>query len=149
MACSFQMDAELLTRSRSLIDETRRLKATHQNIQTILKDNHEALVASSRACIAESKRLLARLAIEIPTAAIKPNPAEVRTRPDRNPAMLSVRVVEDGLRFGWSIHTPTKEVLGRGTAETEFDARVEAFRAAMDYINQLKGRSELKISTLH
>ena len=43
--------------------------------------------------------------------------------------MLSVSVVENGPHFGWTILTPTNEVLGSGTAGSEFDARVEAFRA--------------------
>ena len=138
MASSSETDA-LLAKGRSLIDETKRLVATQEGIRTTLKARDTALLTRSRACIAESTRLLA--AVETPTAAIKPNRAEVRTQPDRNSAMLSVCVFQKGLRFGWALSAPSKDVLGRGTAETERQARIDALQAGMTYIDRAKGRS--------
>jgi hypothetical protein len=40
-------------------------------------------------------------------------------------AELSIRVFEDGEQFGWRVYSPTKEMLGSGTAESEFSARVD------------------------
>jgi len=40
-------------------------------------------------------------------------------RPDRNSAMLSVKVFQEGEYFGWTLNAPSNEVLGHGTAETE------------------------------
>ena len=91
--------------------------------------------------------MLARLASEIPTAAIEPNPVEAS--PDRNPAMLSMRLIRKETCFGWTVYSPTNELLGHGTAETEHKARIDAFQAGMTYINRLKGRSVPKDSALH
>jgi hypothetical protein len=114
-----------------------RLVATDDGIRTALKARDSVLLTRSRACIAESKQLLARLTSEIPTAAIKPKPA----RPDRNPAMLSVRVFQEKSRFGWTLSALSKDVLGRGTAETERQARIDALQAGMTYIDRAKGPS--------
>ena len=129
----------MLAKTRSLIDQATRLAASHESIQTSLRARDSTLLTRSRACIAESKRLLA--AVETLTAAIKPNRAEVRTRPDRNSAMLSVRVFQEGLDFNWTLKARSNEVLGRGRAETERQARIDALQAGMTYIDRAKGRS--------
>jgi hypothetical protein len=49
---------------------------------------------------------------------------------------LSVRVFHDGSRFGWTLNAASNEVLSHGTAVTEFKARVDAFHAAMTYIDR-------------
>jgi hypothetical protein len=49
---------------------------------------------------------------------------------------LSVRVFHEGSRFGWTLNAPSNEVLSHGTAETEIKARVDAFHAAMTYIDR-------------
>jgi hypothetical protein len=126
----------------------------------------QALVANSRALIAESRSLLATFdersaspphndkahhdtTAESSIVRIEPAIAVTRAEADRKPAMLSFRVIRNGSHFGWTIRNATNEVLGTGTAGTEFDARVEAFRAAINYIDQLKGRSAPKSITLH
>ena len=125
----------VLAKTRSLIDQTERLVATDDGIRTALKARDTALLTRSRACIAESKRLLAGLATP--------------TRPDRNPATLSVRVFQERLRFGWTLSAPSKDVLGRGTAETERQARIDAFAAGMTYIDRANGRSSPGDDTRH
>jgi hypothetical protein len=60
--------------------------------------------------------------------------------------MLSVRVFQEGLRFSWTLNGHSKGVLGHGTAETERQARVEALRAGMTYIDRAKGRSSTDTS---
>jgi hypothetical protein len=134
----FQMDTDLLTRSRRLLDEAKRLVATDKGLRTILKAKDSDLLTSSRARIAESKHLLAKLAIETPTPAIKPKRA---VGPDSNSATLSVHVFQESFRFGWTLSAPSKDVLGRGTAETEQKARIDALQAGMTYIDRAKGRS--------
>ena len=64
-------------------------------------------------------------------------------------AMLSVRVFETEAGFGWRVHSATKELLGQGTAETGKKARIEAFRAAMTYIDRLKDQSASSETSLH
>jgi hypothetical protein len=80
---------------------------------------------------------------------IEPTAAETRGAAIRNPAMLSVRVFETGSAFGWRVLSADNELLGRGTAETEKEARIEAFRAAMTYIDRSKNRSTSTESSLH
>jgi len=54
---------------------------------------------------------------------------------------LSVRIFQEGTRFAWTLNSPAKELLGRGTAETEKKARIDALEAGMTYMNHAKGRS--------
>jgi len=56
MAASFQIDADLLAISRSLIDESRELLASLRDREAI-----RVLLKNSRAMIDESRRLLAAL----------------------------------------------------------------------------------------
>ena len=67
MARSFQLDAALLTMSRSTIAESRRLLAASWSERVSLNNKHDVLLANSRASIADSRRLLA--AVEAATAA--------------------------------------------------------------------------------
>ena len=59
MARSFQLDAALLTMSRSTIAESRRLLAASWSERVSLNNKHDVLLANSRASIADSRRLLA------------------------------------------------------------------------------------------
>jgi hypothetical protein len=129
------MDAELLASSRVTIDESRRLLASLERDRTILSNIDARLSASSRAMIDESRRLLATVA----------SSAELQPSPARN---LSVRIFQEGARFGWSI-SASKEMLGWGTAETEQRARIDAFRAGMTYIDRLHGRSTKTATSIH
>jgi hypothetical protein len=138
MAHSSKIQAELLAISWSLIDESRRLLAI---VRGYPQDMDAALLTSSRERIAESRRLLARLTAE--TAV----PMEA-TAPHRS-AALSVRVFQEGSRFKWTLNTPSHESLGRGMAETEFRARVDAFQAGMTYIDRAKGRTSPSGGSLH
>jgi hypothetical protein len=79
----------------------------------------------------------------------EPTAAETPGTAIRNPAMLSVRVFETQSSFGWKVYSATKEMLGRGTAVTEKKARIEAFRAAMTYIDRLKDRSASTETSFH
>ena len=71
----------------------------------------------------------------------EPDLTQVRTRPARNSTRLSIRVFQEGLRFSWTLKAPSNEVLGRGTAETERQARIDALQAGMIYIDRANGRS--------
>jgi hypothetical protein len=71
--------------------------------------------------------------------ATEPDLTQVRTRPDRDSTRLSIRVFQDGLRFSWTLKAPSNEVLGRGTAETERQARIDALQAGMIYIDRANG----------
>jgi len=73
--------------------------------------------------------------------ATEPDLTQVRTRPDRDSTRLSIRVFQDGLRFSWTLKAPSNEVLGRGTAETERQARIDALQAGMIYIDRANGWS--------
>jgi hypothetical protein len=64
-------------------------------------------------------------------------------------AELSVRVFEDGGQFGWTVYSHANELRGRGTAESELSARVDAFHAGMTYIERLKGRTTPSDTPLH
>jgi hypothetical protein len=160
MAASFQIDADLLAISQSMIDESRELLASLADRQTI-----GALLINSRAMIDESRRLLAALerpvsprrnddahqdAIATPaqdaiaTPAAVPsalNAGGVRAHADRNPAMLSVGVFKKESCFGWALYSTANQLLGRGIAETEHKARIDALSAGMTYIDRLKGQS--------
>jgi hypothetical protein len=63
--------------------------------------------------------------------------------------MLSVTVFQEGEHFGWTLNTPSNEMLGHGTADTELKARVAAFDAGMTYIDRAKDRTAPTRSTLH
>jgi hypothetical protein len=75
------------------------------------------------------------------SATVAPVAAELRKRGDRYSAMLSVHVLADGSRFSWTLSAPGNEVLGHGTATSEFEARVDAFQSAMTYIAHSYGRA--------
>ena len=123
------------------------------------------LLKNSRAMIDESRRLLAALERPAPArrndgahhhatttsaaAPIEPSADGVRADADRNPATLSVRVVKKESCFGWTVYSLTNELLGRGTAETEHEARIDAFTAGMTYIDRAKGRSSPSDTSLH
>jgi hypothetical protein len=91
-----------------------------------LIDECEQLLADRRALVDESKPLL-------PRTVQKP---------------LAIRVFREGSCFGWRVFNRANGILGRGTAETEFKARVAAFDAGMTYIDHLKGRTTAD-SSLH
>jgi hypothetical protein len=93
----------------------------------------DALLAKGRSLIEETKRLAASQ--EGIRTTLKARDAALRAQPDRNSAMLSVCVFQEGLRFGWMLSAPSKDVLGRGTAETERQARIDALQAGMTYID--------------
>lgn len=154
MARSFEMDATLLAISRSMIDESRRLLTALQGERAILKNVDAALLASSRSMIDESKRLLTTLTESasstsgseahyqptvILTGSIETTAAASRAPSDADRGTLSVRIHQEGTRFGWTVYSPTKSMLGCGTAETELKARADAFRAGMTYIERQKG----------
>jgi hypothetical protein len=125
------------------------------------------LVASSRALLAKSRELLAELehtdALRMPRRVSLPESVVISRsegtlsgtavhQSDRTPVQhgeLSTRVFKDGEQFGWRVYSPTKEMLGSGTAESEFSARVDALHAGMTYIDRLKGRSAPTNSRLH
>lgn len=137
MERSFEVDAALMAISQSLIDESRRLLASLRGGRAALENN--ALLNRSRTLIAESRQLLATLE-QIPV----PLTPSQSTGGDHKPG-LSVRVFQTGSIFGWMLTSPTNEMLGRGTAETELKARIDAFRAGMTYIDRSKSRSAPKI----
>jgi hypothetical protein len=115
--------------------------------------------------IEESRRLLAALECSAPArrnddahhhatatpaaAPIEPSAGGVRADTDRNPATLSVRVVKKESCFGWTVYSPTNDLLGVGTAETEHKARIDAFTAGMTYIDRANGRSSPSDTNLH
>jgi hypothetical protein len=70
-------------------------------------------------------------------------------RPERNSAMLSVKVFQEGEHFGWTLNAPSNELLGHGTAETEQKARIDALDAGMTYIDRAKERTTASRSALH
>lgn len=114
--------------------------------------------------IAESRRLLATLELSpstphsddaahgeptlAPAAPIAPH-AEIRPEADRDPAALSVHVSQDGMRLSWTVWSPSEEILGRGMADTELKARVDAFCAGMIYLAWTKNRSPSGLASLH
>jgi len=121
----------------------------------------DSLVASSHALLAQSRELLAELEhadalrrarrdspcenVVVSHSEANPVGPAVHQR-DQTPAQhtkLSIRVFEDGEQYGWTLYSPTKEMLGSGTAESELNARIDAFRAGMTYIDLLKNRSAL------
>ena len=138
--------ADHLGRTRWLIDEGRLSQATVRNE----KIGDAKLLASSRADIAESKRLLVTtdrpviarrdpshfeadgipgLAIELPSS----------ERTDQNPATLTINVFQEDGRFGWTVYQRmTQELLGRGVARTELKARADALGAGMTFIERLR-----------
>ena len=159
---AFERTGELLVSSRALIDESRRLLATIQARRT------GAPVASSRAVIDASRQLLAAVqgADLPPTPHPKSRPEAVTVRRSDdtsvNPAvrqshpafiadraMLSVRIFPAGAQFGWTVFSPSREMLGRGIAGTELKARTDAFGAGMTYIERLKGRCRPTDSSVH
>jgi hypothetical protein len=107
------------------------------------------LLGTSRSMIDDSRRLLARLTVEIPTGPMQPAAADDGWQLDGNSATLTVHVFQEGSRFSWTLNTPRAEVLGRGIAETEFQARVDALQSGMTYVDRAKGRSSPGDSNLH
>lgn len=103
----------------------------------------DGLLTSSLALIAESRRLLATLEHPPLRAAQTRQTVGGGTREvgSHHKQVLSVRVFEKGSVFGWTLTSPVNEMLGRGTADTELKARIDAFRAGMTYIDQSKSRS--------
>jgi hypothetical protein len=156
MARSFQLDAALLAMSRSTIAESRRLLAASWSERVSLNNNHDVLLANSRASIADSRRLKA--AVEAATAATHrdeacresiamPTPVTARARTDS--AALSIHVFQERSRFSWTVCSPSEEMLGRGTAETEVKARADAFCAGMIYLDGFNDRSPSGDASLH
>jgi hypothetical protein len=100
MARSFQLDAALLTMSRSTIAESRRLLAASWSERVSLNNKHDFLLANSRASIADSRRLLA--AVEAAAAATHRDEARresiampVATRAGTDAAALSIHVFQE------------------------------------------------------
>jgi hypothetical protein len=130
-------------------------------------DRTDALVASSRALLAQSRQLLAELehadALRMPrrdssresvvvnrSVGTPVGPAVHQSQQTAPPhTELSIRVFRDGEQFGWTVYSPTKQMLGWGTAGSELSARVDAFHAGMTYIDRLKGRSAPSNNPLH
>jgi len=128
----------------------------------------DGLVAGSRALLAQSRQLLADLehaeALRMPRRVFLPESVVV-SRSEGTPLAdppvhqsdrtlvqhteFSIRVFENGEQFAWRVYSPTKEMLGSGTAESEFSARVDALHAGMTYIDRLKGRSAPTDTRLH
>jgi len=127
----------------------------------------DSLVASSRALLTESRELLAELEhADALRKARRDSPREnvVVSRSeatpvgpavhqsDQTPAQhteLSIRVFKDGEQCGWTLYSPTKEMLGWGTAESELSARIDALHAGMTYIDRLKSRYALSDTRHH
>jgi hypothetical protein len=126
MPRSFETDVTLLTISRSVIDESRRLLATL---------NEELASATS--------------ADEAHYEPIEATAAAIFTLSDANRALLSVRIRQEGTRFGWTVYGPTRAMLGRGTAETELKAHADALYAGMTYVQRLKVRPAPDDTMLH
>ena len=154
MARSFQLDAALLTMSRSTIAESRRLLAASWSERVSLNNKHNVLLANSRASIADSRRLLA--AVVAATAATHRDEARresiampVAARAETDAAALSIHVFQEGTRFSWTVCSSSEEMLGRGTAETEVKARADAFCAGMIYLDWFKHRSPSGGASLH
>jgi len=103
----------------------------------------QGLIATSRDLIAESRFLLAE--IEHPIAPTPPS--QTRTSQAQSAAYpkaqgnFSISVSQKGLAFEWTFKSPANDVLGRGLAETEHKARIDAFRAGMTYIDRSKDPS--------
>jgi hypothetical protein len=143
-----------------MVDDGRRLLASLRDGQ-----DNAALLNSSRTMIDESRRLLAALERLAPArrsddahhdgmatpgaASIEPGAGGVRANADRNSAMLSVRVFQEGTRYSWTLNTPGNEVLGHGTAKTARQARIDALQAGMTYIDRAKDRSSPGNTSLH
>src|SRR5262249_7643108 len=159
---AFERTGAPLVSSRALIDGSRCLLATIQATRT------GAPVASRRAVIDESRQLLATVqgADLPPTPHPKSRPEAVTVaRSDdtsvnpavphldpaflANPALLSVRIIPSGGELGWSVFSTSREMLGRGIADTELKARTEAFGAGMTFIERLKGRCRPTDSSVH
>ena len=133
MARLLQTDAELLAKSRAcIVDSERLLASIHDDSQSL-----QNVLASRHARVTESQRF-ATPRVELSTT----EPVEdARTLPERGSAAFSVLVVREGLRFRWTLNAPGSDVLGRGTAETERQARIDALQAGMIYIDRAKGRA--------
>ena len=116
-----------------MIDESRRLLAALER-PALARRNDDAHHHANATPAAES---------------IGPSADGVPADADRNPAMLSVRVVKKESCFGWTVYSLTNELLGAGTAETEHEARIDAFTAGMTYIDRAKGRSSPSDTSLH
>ncbi len=68
----------------------------------------------------------------------------------QNPATLTINIFQEEDRFGWTVRRrTTKEVLGRGVAQTELKARVDAFSAGMTFIERLTGQPGPADNSLH
>jgi len=159
---AFERTSALLVSSRTLIDESRALLTTLQTRKT------DAPVASSRAVIDDSRQLLTALQhLDVPPTPLpnsSPEPvtvsrsdgASVNSAAPSNQAaciaeraLLSVSVFQEGLDFSWTLKARNNEMLGHGTAETERQARIDAFGAGMTYIDRAKGRSSPSDTSLH
>jgi hypothetical protein len=98
------------------------------------------VLASRHAPVTESERSLVTPPVELSSAPTEPVEV-IRTRSENDSAAFSVRVVREGLRFRWTLNARGSDVLGRGTAETERQARIDALQAGMIYIDRAKGRA--------
>lgn len=157
---AFERVGALVESSLVLLDESRRLLAAIQARRA------DTLMGSSRALIDESRRLLVAVrGTNLPTTPGSRLPDHVAVRRSDgasvDPAVrhsdttsvphsaLSVRVFDEGARFGWNLRSPSGEMLGQGTAETELKARTDAFGAGMTYIERLKRCSRPTDTSLH
>lgn len=156
MARSFQVDAALLAMSHSTIAESRRLLT--KNWSERVGDGQDDRLTNSRASIADSKRLLASLEATAAThngeargesLTMPTTPATACANMDHDPTALSVHVFQEGARFGWTVCSPKEEIVGRGTAETELQARADAFCAGMIYLQWAKDQSPPSGTNLH
>ena len=151
MIRSSKSDAALLAISRLAIAESRRLLASSWSER--VSGRQDTLVERSRASIGESRRLLEAVEAsathsgEAPT--IRATLSTAGAEMDRDPAALSVNVFAEGARFRWTVCSPSEEILGRGTAETELKARAAAFYAGMIYLDWVKHRASPGKISLH
>lgn len=129
-----------------------------QSDRATLNKVDAGLLATSRSMINESKRLLATLDEELASATsgdeahyepIEATAAAICILSDANRALLSVRIRQEGTRFGWTVYGPTKAMLGRGTAETEPKAHADALYAGMTFVQRLKVRPAPDDTVLH
>lgn len=150
---NMQKVIDAYSRTATRIDESRRLLATIESELAILRNRDGRLLSRSRSMIDQSRRLLAALEPPASTKAekitIEPIATEALAQANCNPAMLSVRVCQEGTRFDWTLFGPTSERLGQGSADTELQARSDAFLAGMTYIEQLKDRYRPTNTSLH
>jgi hypothetical protein len=130
----------LIAKSESLVRKTR-----------ALIEECKQLLADDRSLVDEPKRLVATSTVSTPKQVGDESAiiADMHKAPERAQETLSIRVFQDGSRFGWRVLSSANELLGRGAADTELKARIAAFDAGMTYIDRTKGGSRRLYSALH